>query len=164
MPCPLSALLFWPRRVTHDFWGLFSLPTASWTLGFSYLPGPANLSWESLRQLLQLVTKIPEDMLSKLHMCTTHTHTDTPGSHSPLLSPSRLSGPGAGLLRQLPSLSTKDGRSQPLCSELAFCMPLILRRGSRWHRTALFLSEILRRVHSGTPNLVMEFASATKGV
>ena len=103
-------------------------------------------------------------MLSKLHMCTTHTHTDTPGSHSPLLSTSRLSGPWAGLLRQLPSLSTKDGRSQPLCRELAFCMPLILGRGSRWHRTALFLSEILRRVHSGTPNLVMEFASATKGV
>lgn len=159
MPCSLLALLFWPRRVTHDFWGLFSLQTASWTLGFSYLPGPANLSWESLRSLLQLVTKTPEDMLSKLHVCTTHTHTDTPMSHSPLLS-----GSWTGLLRQLPSLSIEVGRSWPLCRELAFCVPIILGRGNRRHRTSLFLSEILRRMHNGTPNLVTEFASATKGV
>ena len=84
-------------------------------------------------------------MLPRLHMCTTHMHTDTPVPHSPLLSPTGLSGSWAGLLRQLPSLSIEDSRSQPLCRELAFCVPIILGRGHRRRRTSLFLSEILRR-------------------
>ena len=126
----------------------------------------SHCSWESLRRLLQLVTNIPEDILPKLHVCTTHRHTETPGPHSPLLSPTWLSGSWAGLLRQLPSLSTEDSRSQALCRELAFWVPNFLGRGHRWHRTSLFLSDILRRMHNGlcSPNLVTEFASATKGV
>lgn len=99
--------------------------------------------------------------------CAQHTRTQTPQCHTPHSSaPPGSAGPGAGLSEAAVSLSIEDSRSQPLCRELAFCVPIILGRGHRRRRTSLFLSEILRRMHNGlcSPNLVTERASATKAV
>lgn len=71
--CTWSLLLYWPGSRTQDFWGFFIPHTVIRTLELLLFARSSQLFWEPLRWQLELVTKNPEGMLTKQHLCNTHT-------------------------------------------------------------------------------------------
>lgn len=115
-------------------------PFGPW--GFSPLPGSACFPCKSLRWLLKLIMKSPEDMLTK-HHCVQHTdvhmHTHTPESNTGHAS-TTTTMTGAGLPRELTSWRRQDSRFQPAVQGVSFLACLLFTGGRE------ILSEILTRI------------------